>query len=229
MVPTPKLCMPTSAISSGVFRDFFSSDMLFLEFLRLRGFRLVSASQLPFGTKVVHSFDFESRYSMVFKNVFPIRNRILNHKFKKKKPHNFDWNKYTHLRIHRRHTADPPPLPLLHWLWASSWRAPWSTSASAHQIFRWSWENVSRLSRQRRTVCYWRRQFRSPAWRWWWALRAAKCSHRGCIPPRNSGSSRRRNPQWHRPVCCRPSRRPDNDLKISFFFINNLHFHVEVN
>lgn len=84
MVPTPKLCMPTSAISSGVFRDFFSSDMLFLEFLRLRGFRLVSASQLPFGTKVVHSFDFESRYSMVFKNVFPIRNRILNHKFKKK-------------------------------------------------------------------------------------------------------------------------------------------------
>lgn len=79
VVPSSRACVAISVISSGVFRDLFSSDTLFLEFLRLRGFRFIRESQLPFGTKVVHSFDFESRYSMVFKNVFPKKKICVKH------------------------------------------------------------------------------------------------------------------------------------------------------
>lgn len=52
---------------------FESSDTLFLEFLRLRGFFLSKKSQVPFGMNVVHSLVLESKYSTVFKNVFPVK------------------------------------------------------------------------------------------------------------------------------------------------------------
>lgn len=51
---------------------FESSDTLFLEFFLLRGFLLSKRSQVPFGMNVVHSLVLESKYSTVFKNVFPI-------------------------------------------------------------------------------------------------------------------------------------------------------------
>lgn len=58
-----------------------SSDTLFLEFFLLRGFRFNRISQLPFGMKVVHSFDLRSRYSKVFRKVLPER-KLLSLKLK---------------------------------------------------------------------------------------------------------------------------------------------------